>query len=207
MTRPLFKRRAELIASLTTSRGDNQGTIMTGSARLAALIATLFLQSGVLAGVVNAADWQVERGKYLLNIIPCTDCHTPGTFFGKPDMSRYLSGSEVGFEVPGLGVFYGSNLTPDKETGLGNWTKEQIAVSIRTGKRPDGRMLVRPMPSDWFHHLTEADALAIAAYLKSLPQIKNKVPGPFGPNQKPTSFVLQVLPPDKYTPTPPPPGK
>jgi mono/diheme cytochrome c family protein len=173
--------------------------------------AASLLLSGALAclfaGTARAADWQVERGKYLLNIIPCTDCHTPGTFLGKPDMSRYLGGSEVGFEVPGLGVFYGSNLTPDKETGLGNWTKEQIATSIRTGKRPDGRILAPPMPSEWFRHLTEADALAIAAYLKTLPPIKNKVPGPFGPTQKPSSFVFQVLPPDKYVPSPAPPGK
>jgi len=162
---------------------------------------------GALGGNANATDWQAARGKYLLSIIPCTDCHTPGTFLGKPDMSRYLGGSEVGFEVPGLGVFYGPNLTPDKETGLGNWTKDQIATAIRTGKRPDGRILAPPMPVATFKNLTQADALAIAAYLKTLPPIKNKVPGPFGPTQKPTSFVYQVLPPDKYTPTPPPPGK
>jgi len=184
---------------------------MTGLTRLPTAIAVLLLLSGAMlgtsAGEAEAADWQVERGKFLVNIIPCTDCHTPGSFFGKPDMSRYLGGSEVGFEVPGLGVFYGSNLTPDKEAGLGNWTKEQIATAIRTGKRPDGRQLAPPMPSDWFKHLTQADALAIAAYLKSLPPIKNKVPGPFGPGQKPAGFVYQVVPADKYMPTPPPPGK
>src|ERR1041384_4506551 len=118
-------------------------------------------------------------------------------------MKRYLGGSEVGFEIPGLGVFYGPNLTPDEETGLGKWTKEQIATAITTGKRPDGRMLAPAMPVDSFKHLTHDDALAIAAYLKTLPAIKNKVPGPFGPNQKPTSFVYQVLPPDKYTATSP----
>ena len=155
--------------------------------------------------VTEAAETQVQRGKYLVSIIPCTDCHTPGTFLGKPDMGRYLAGSEVGFEVPGLGVFYGPNLTSDKETGLGNWTREQIATAITTGKRPDGRMLAPAMPVDSFKNLTQADALAIAAYLKSLRAIKNKVPGPFGSGEKPTSFVFQVLPPDKYVPTPQPP--
>jgi mono/diheme cytochrome c family protein len=155
----------------------------------------------------NAAQTQVQRGKYLVSIIPCTDCHTPGTFLGKPDMKRYLGGSDVGFEVPGLGVFYAPNLTPDDETGLGKWTKEQIATAITTGKRPDGRILAPPMPVESFKNLTHADALAIAAYLKSLPPIKNKVPGPFGPTEKPTSFVYQVLPPNKYVPTPPSPGK
>ena len=152
------------------------------------------------------AQTQAQRGKYLVSIIPCTDCHTPGTFLGKPDMKRYLGGSEVGFEIPGLGIFYGPKLTPDDQTGLGKWTKEKIAAAITTGKRPDGRVMAPSMPVESFKNLTHDDALAIAAYLKTLPPIKNKVPGPFGPNEKPTSFVYQVLPPDKYVPTPPPPG-
>jgi mono/diheme cytochrome c family protein len=156
-------------------------------------------------GRAGAADTQVERGKYLVGIIPCTDCHTPGTFLGKPDMSRYLAGSEVGFEIPGLGTFVGPNLTPDDETGLGKWTLEQIADAVMIGKRPDGRMLAPAMPVENFKHLTRSDALAIAAYLKTLPAIRNKVPGPFGAAEKPTSFVYQVIPPDKYVPTSPPP--
>src|SRR6185295_15952610 len=60
----------------------------------------------------------VARGKYLVTIASCHDCHTPGYFLGKPDMARFLGGSEVGFDMPGLGMFHGPNLTPDKETGL-----------------------------------------------------------------------------------------
>jgi mono/diheme cytochrome c family protein len=174
------------------------------------IIASLLLSGALLSalgGSASAMDKQVARGKYLVDIIPCTDCHTPGHFLGKPDMKRYLGGSDVGFEVPGLGAFYGSNITPDKETGIGSWTKEQIATAITNGTRPDGRILAPPMPVASFKSLTHTDALAIAAYLMSLPPIKNKVPGPFGPTQKPTSFVMQVVPPDKYTPTAPPPHK
>jgi len=160
----------------------------------------LVASAGSLAA--RADDSRIERGKYLVSVIPCTDCHTPGTFLGKPDMARYLAGSEVGFEIPGLGVFYGPNITPDTESGIGGWTDEQIATALITGKRPDGRLLAPAMPIESFKHLTHDDALAIAAYLKSLPAIKNKVPGPFGPNDKPTSFVYQVLPPAKYVPTP-----
>ncbi|HEY8671806.1 MAG TPA: hypothetical protein VIL63_13255 [Terriglobales bacterium] len=98
--------------------------------------ALLGVMLSVPFGNANAAETQVQRGKYLVSIIPCTDCHTPGTFLGKPDMKRYLGGSEVGFEVPGLGIFYGPNLTPDHETGLGKWTKEQIATAITMGRRP-----------------------------------------------------------------------
>jgi mono/diheme cytochrome c family protein len=121
-------------------------------------------------------------------------------------MKRYLGGSDVGFEIPGLGVFYGPNLTPDDETGIGKWSKEEIATAITTGKRPDGRILAPAMPVDSFKHLSHADALAIAAYLKTLPPVRNKVAGPFGPSEKPTSFVLQVIPADKYVPTPTPPS-
>ena len=85
------------------------------------------------------AESPVERGKYLVVLAGCNDCHTPGFFLGKPDMAKYLGGSDVGFEIPGLGVFPGRNITPDKDTGIGNWSTEQIATALTTGKRPDGR--------------------------------------------------------------------
>jgi len=158
------------------------------------LTSIAFVGLPVLAA--NGASSLVERGKYLVTIAGCNDCHTPGYFLGKPDTARYLGGSDVGFEVPGLGVFYGANLTSDKETGLGNWTTEQIINTFQTGVRPDGRHLAPPMPAPAFAKLTKSDARAIATFLKSLPPVNNKVPGPFGPNEKPTSFVMKVVPPD-----------
>ena len=142
----------------------------------------------------SAQQSQVERGKYLVTLGSCTDCHTPGYFFGKPDMARYLGGSEVGFEIPGLGVFHGPNLTPDSETGLGNWTISQIVTAMQTGKRPDGRELAPIMPWRAFANMTRDDATAIAVSLKSIPAVKNKVPGPFGANDKATEFVMKVVP-------------
>ncbi|MEA2839318.1 MAG: hypothetical protein QOF41_648 [Methylobacteriaceae bacterium] len=153
-----------------------------------------------------AQSAQTKRGLYLVNIGGCNDCHTPGSFLGKRDTTRTLAGSDVGFGIPGMGVFVGPNLTPDKETGLGNWTNEQIVTAIRTGKRPDGRMLAPVMPYNDFAALTKEDALAIAAYLKSLPAISNKVPGPFGPADKPDVFVMTVLPAPVYNGLPPPPS-
>jgi mono/diheme cytochrome c family protein len=154
--------------------------------------------AGVLGmGFINVADAQqaqAERGKYLVAIAGCNDCHTPGYFFGKPDMSRYLGGSDVGFEIPGLGTFHGPNLTSDPETGLGNWSINQIIAALQTGKRPDGRELAPSMPWRAFASLTKDDATAIAVFLKSLPPVKNKVPGPFGPTEKPTGFVMKVVP-------------
>jgi mono/diheme cytochrome c family protein len=89
----------------------------------------------VASSQVFAADPAAERGKYLVNIAGCNDCHTPGYFLGKPDMARFLGGSEVGFEMPGLGVFYGPNITPDKETGIGSWTDAQIIAALQKGAR------------------------------------------------------------------------
>jgi hypothetical protein len=110
-------------------------------------------------------------------------------------MTKYLGGSNVGFEIPDLGVFVGRNLTPDKETGLGTWTKEQIVTAMQTGVRPDGRILAPIMPWSAYAKMTKPDAMAIATYLKSLPPVRNAVPGPFGPAEKPTVFVMKIVPP------------
>jgi mono/diheme cytochrome c family protein len=163
------------------------------------ILLTLAVTAGTFAITSDRAaaqNAQVDRGKYLAAIGGCTDCHTPGHFLGKPDMARFLGGSDVAFEIPGLGTFVGPNLTPDKETGLGNWTGDQIVTAVTTGKRPDGRMLAPVMPYMGLQALTRDDALAIAAYLKSLPAVKNKVPGPFGPTEKATVLVMKIVPGD-----------
>lgn len=165
----------------------------------------LVLAAAVCAPTARAAESQIERGKYLVTIGSCNDCHTPGGLMGKPDMKRDLGGSDVGFAIPGMGVFVGPNLTPDKETGLGKWTTKQIVTALTTGKRPDGRMLAPIMPYEAFSHLTHADALAIVTYLKSLPPVSHKVPGPFGPTEKVTVFVMSVQPADIYNGLPKPP--
>ena len=151
------------------------------------------------AALISSASAQdaIARGKYLAVIGGCTDCHTPGYFFGKPDEKRYLGGSEVGFEIPKLGVFHGPNLTPDKETGLGGWTDTQIVAALQTGKRPDGRELAPIMPWHAFAKLTRQDVDAIVAFLRSIPAVKNKVAGPFGPSETPTGFVMKIVAPAK----------
>ena len=141
------------------------------------------------------AESQIDRGKYLVVLASCNDCHTPGFFLGKPDMSKYLGGSDVGFEIPGLGVFAGRNITPDKETGIGSWTDEQIATAITTGKRPDGRELAPIMPYHAFSYMTKDDVAAVIAFLHSIPPVNNKVAGPFKPGEKVTIFTYRVLPP------------
>jgi mono/diheme cytochrome c family protein len=158
-----------------------------------ALPAALF---ALAQGPARADEAQIARGHYLVGVAGCNDCHTPGYFFGKPDTARYLGGSDVGFEIKGLGVFVGPNLTPDKETGLGGWTSGQIVTALQTGKRPDGRTLAPIMPWRAFAALTRPDAEAIAAFLQSLKPVHHQVPGPFGPDEKAAVFVMKIVPPE-----------
>jgi mono/diheme cytochrome c family protein len=134
-----------------------------------ALVLAALLCAGTTARAQQASPAQLARGKYLVEFGGCNDCHTPGYFLGKPDMSRYLSGSDAGLEIPDAGVFVAPNLTPDKQTGLGDWSRDQIVAALQTGVRPDGRVLSPIMPWPAFAKLTKADAGAIADYLLSLP--------------------------------------
>lgn len=159
---------------------------------LAALVAGAVLVS---SSPLEASDAHLARGEYLVTISGCNDCHTPGYFFGKPDAERFLGGSDVGFEIPGVGVFVGRNLTPDKQTGIGNWTIEQIVAALQSGVRPDGRKLAPIMPYHAFAKLTKEDVTAIASYLKTIKPVQHAVPGPFGPGEKVTTFVMRIVPP------------
>jgi mono/diheme cytochrome c family protein len=131
----------------------------------------------------SAADEDAKRGEYLVRIMDCGGCHTPGYLFGKPDMARYLGGGDAGFEIPQLGIFYPPNLTND-ETGLKSWKEEEIVTAIRTGVRPDGRELAPIMPWHAYAGLNDVDAQAVARYLKSTKAVENDVPDPVGPGEK-----------------------
>ena len=169
----------------------------------AATLGVALTASVSFAFPASAEDANVARGRYLVTIAGCSDCHTPGALLGSPDMKRYLGGSDVGFAIPAAGVFVGENLTPDKDTGLGKWTDDQIIAAIRTGKTPEGRELSPVMPYPALSHLSDADVQAIVAFLKSLPSVTNQVKN-FGPNEKPTISVSAVLPPDVFNALPAP---
>jgi mono/diheme cytochrome c family protein len=159
------------------------------------LPALAWLAMTLLDSTTARADDPVKRGEYLVHVISCGDCHTPGSLAGKPDMAKYLGGSSIGFQIPGLGIFYAPNLTPDPETGLGKWSEADIVTALRTGMRPDGRELAPIMPWRSFAGLTDADAHAIAAYLKTLPPVANAAPAPVGPTEKaPGPYMTVVMP-------------
>lgn len=147
-----------------------------------------------LAAVTPAsADDRIKRGEYLATIMDCGGCHTPGALTGRPDPARHFAGSDVGFQIPGLGIFYPPNLTSDRDTGLGAWSEADIVKAVRTGARPDGRQLVPVMPYPHYAKLTDADAGALAAYLRSLPPVRHKAPAITGASEKPKAAYLTVV--------------
>lgn len=113
----------------------------------------------------------VARGEVLVTIARCGGCHTPLNEDGTPNMDLFLAGALV----PNTDE-YAANITPDEETGIGLWTAEEIAHFLQTGMFPDGSQTVGAMAQQIerrFSQLTDEDALAIAAYLKSIPAVSN----------------------------------
>jgi mono/diheme cytochrome c family protein len=132
----------------------------------------------VLAATMGGASAQspVERGSYLVNtIMTCGNCHTPkgppAAIAGK-DFSGGLSWDEPPFKVTA------SNITQDKETGIGAWSDADIKTLLRTGKRPNGVQIAEVMPTAFYGIITESDLDAIVAYLRTIKPVANKVVDP-----------------------------
>lgn len=142
-----------------------------------------------------SAESVVERGQYLAHIMDCGGCHNTGAFTPQPNLDTPLSGSDIGFEIPGMGIFYPPNLTPDAETGLGKWSDDEIIIAFTTGTRPDGRQLAPAMPWMSYGHINADDATALVAYMRSLKPVSHKVPGPFGPEEKPSAPYNTIVAP------------
>ena len=155
----------------------------------------------------------VEKGKYLVTLGGCNDCHTPKTPTAELDTKRLLSGhpaSEKIMAVPagliapnkwgaitnnhltmwvgGWGATFAPNLTPDKATGLGAWTPEMFVKALKTGKHrgeANGRAILPPMPWQMYQNMTDTDLRAMFAYLQSLPAVNNMAPTPLTPDKVP----------------------
>jgi mono/diheme cytochrome c family protein len=141
----------------------------------------------------------VKYGAYLAGpVAHCADCHTPRNATGGPDTAKLFAG---GFHFAGpFGVSYSTNLTPDKETGIGAWTDAQIIAAIN-GTDPRGRPVMPPMPWPYYAgKVAERDLAAIVAYLRSLRPIRNPVP-PSVPASGPPPVPAATSPP---APAPPP---
>jgi mono/diheme cytochrome c family protein len=122
---------------------------------------------------------KVAFGHYLARLGACTECHSLTAKGPLPETDPlYLAGSEQVFEDPALGQTYPRNLTPDAETGLGNYDAAAIKQALRTGRRLDGKRMAPPMSVIIPHlsGLTDEDLDALVAYLKSVPPVRHKIP-------------------------------
>ncbi len=115
----------------------------------------------------------VKRGEYVVTIAGCVVCHSPWVD-GKPDLARKFAGGGAA-KVVGGGTWRAPNITMDRETGIGRWTDAQIIGAIREGVRPDGIRLLPVMPYPSYHHMTDADAVAVVAYLRAQPPLHHQI--------------------------------
>jgi mono/diheme cytochrome c family protein len=150
---------------------------------------------------------RIERGRYLVAAAGCGDCHTPKMMTPqgpREDQGRLLAGFPEGAQLPPApagsgpwiataswdqtawagpwGVSYATNLTPDRNTGLGIWTEDMFVRALRTGRHMGvSRPILPPMPWTALKNMSDEDLKAIYAYLRTIPAVHNRVPEPLPP--------------------------
>ena len=187
--------------------------VVAGSALFVVLVFWVFFQISPQAAPEQSASTptaQIARGKYLVMVGGCEDCHSPKvmTPMGPiPDSTKRLSGAPSGSPLPEMptnvlgptkwgavttndlttwagpwGVSFAFNLTPDPGTGIGGWTEDIFIKTLRTGKIMGvSRDILPPMPWQTIGQMTDDDLRAIFAYLKSLEPVNNLVHEPLPP--------------------------
>jgi mono/diheme cytochrome c family protein len=182
--------------------------VLAGAATLVAALTASACSESQAQASQGSDGARIARGKYLVTVGGCNDCHTPlkmGPKGPEPDMTRMLSGHPEQFVIAApakmpseqwmvasaptntahsgpWGVSFTANLTPDENTGLGIWTEEMFIKALRTGRHMGAsREILPPMP--WFNYgqMTDEDLKAVYAYLRSIPAIHNRVPDPLPP--------------------------
>ena len=169
--------------------------LWASAAGMAALLLTGTGQAQQRAGGAAAAGASVDRGKYLVSITGCHDCHSPKTQGMTPDPARLLSGRPSTTQMPSKAdgeihasldftAFWGpwgqtvaSNLTPDAATGLPGrgYNEKTFLQTMRTGKKPNGTAVMPPMPVEVYQNLSDDDLRSIWMYLQTLKPVRNAV--------------------------------
>jgi len=147
---------------------------MKNTLRIGAGVASL-LTLALWAGSAST-ETTIERGQYLVDgLAACGNCHTPRNPDNTFQDGMYLAG---GFEFNEMPAFhaYARNITPDNETGIGDWTLEEIVIALREGHTPENETIGPPMPMASYNLLSDEDAMSIAMYLKSIPAVRNEIP-------------------------------
>jgi mono/diheme cytochrome c family protein len=162
------------------------------------LIAVLALAVLTVAAPARAEEDAETRGEYLVRAGGCFSCHTaPG--------GQKMAGGRA-LTTP-FGTFYTPNITPDAATGIGRWTDTEFLRALREGVRPDGTNYFPVFPYPSFTGITDSDALAIKAYLFSLPAVRqqnrpHEVPFPFSWRFLQTGWKLLFFTPGPFQPAP-----
>jgi len=148
--------------------------VRTTSSRFC-LVASVLL---AYAGAIGArAETQVERGAYLVNaVMACDGCHTPRQAGGFA-MARRFSGGSQTWDTPAYTV-KGANITPDRDTGIGAWSHDDLKRALTDGVRPSGIPLAPQMPFVFYKIMTPRDLDAVATYIESASAVRNEVQVP-----------------------------
>lgn len=138
---------------------------------------------------------RIHRGSYLFNtLLDCNGCHSERDFsrLGGPFVPGER-GKGAALHLDGLpGNVYAPNITPDKETGIGNWTDGEKIRAIREGIAKDGRALFPMMPYTGYRYLSDEDVQALVAYMNTLAPVRNFVPRTS--ISFPTSMLIKGVP-------------
>lgn len=134
-----------------------------------------------LSWISASAETSIERGEYLTNILGCGGCHTEGALLGNPT-GQWLAGSRIGIAYTkdlddvSPGIVFPGNLTSDKKTGLGRWSRDEIKTFLLTGMDHYGKQATTVMPWPNYAYLRDQDLDDIANFLKQLAPIKQPIP-------------------------------
>ena len=127
----------------------------------------------------EATEARLARGEYLVEgVAHCFQCHSTHdlTKVEAPIVEGMKGAGWLMEEAPGLGSIVAPNITPDKETGIGNWTDDEIARAIREGVSRDGSALFPIMPYESFRDMSDEDLASVVVYLRTIPAVRNSLP-------------------------------
>jgi mono/diheme cytochrome c family protein len=131
-----------------------------------------------VANIADPAQRAIaERGRYLVTSAGCIGCHAAAGPQG-PDLTKYLAGGAIQSKTADA-TYVSRNLTPDKETGLGRRTDDEVKRVLRSGVFPDGHIVpTTNMPWAAFSNWTEEDRHAVVVYLRNIPAYRHQTPEP-----------------------------
>jgi mono/diheme cytochrome c family protein len=147
---------------------------------VAAAAAGIVLWLATVAAAQTAPADEIARGKYIFGATTGCACHTA--------KDGPLNAGGYKFDTS-FGTIYTPNITPDRETGVGKWTDEQLITAIRAGRRPNGERLVPIHPYASFNGMAAEDLRSLVAYLRSVPPVRR----PNTPNKITVPLFQSVL--------------